>query len=148
MKLNFVLGILPIPLPYPNLQDHIIKRIVPSSLVPQYLALTSTSAWAPPVNRHLSCPVRESHSLERSRNSSPLPGTFCSLRSHPTHLLSPSSVSSELSVSPPLGGPQGSYPSPFHSFTPSVACQPHPIRERPAQLFVCISDSLFIVFPV
>lgn len=148
MQSNFALGISPIPLADPNLQDHIIKRIVPSSLVPQYLALTSTSAWAPPVNRHLSCPVRESHSLERSRNSSPLPGTFCSLRPHPTHLLSPSSVSSELSLSPPLGGPQGSHPNPFHSFTPSAACQPHPIRERPAQLLVCISDSLFIAFPV
>lgn len=49
---NFVLGMLPIPLGDPNLQDHIIKRIVPSSLVPQYLALTFTSAWAPPVNTH------------------------------------------------------------------------------------------------
>lgn len=68
---NFVFEIMSKLFANPNLQKHIIKRIFPSSLVPQYLALASTSAWAPPVNRHPSYPVRESHSLQEFEISSP-----------------------------------------------------------------------------
>lgn len=79
-KLNFALEILPISLAEPNLQEQRIERIVLTSLVPQYLALASTSAWASPVNRHPLCPVRRPL-LTRIWNLFPPLSTFCSLES-------------------------------------------------------------------
>jgi hypothetical protein len=134
MRLNSVLEIIPRPLAEPPCKTIKLKdcpKFYSSLIFGPNLHSSLYSSKKPSI-----VSIRGSHSLQGSGilSHTPLSGPVCSLESHPTHLLSPKLSAVSCLCLLPLGELQVLHANAFHTFTPSVAHQPHPTKGSSSQL--------------